>query len=249
MIPEKQVYFRINEGKSVAANLLSVATPRPLLDSTVFIVDDEEPMRNALQRLFRAAGFRVEAYASGEDFLKANKVDRSGCLLLDVMMPQMTGLTLQATLAQRGSRLPIVFLTGAAQIATAVAARTAGAMDFIEKPFDNDFLVERVRRVLEHAAGRRIARLGAEEIQRRLALLTPREREVMQYVVAGQTSKVTGRQLGVSHRTVEIHRARIMEKTQADSLADLVRLALDADRASHSQQSLDAQPLHDSCMS
>jgi two-component system response regulator FixJ len=207
---------------------LPVPTPRPIAESTVFIVDDEEPMRNALQRLFRAAGLAVEAHASAGDFLNAYKADRPGCLLLDVIMPEMTGLELQAALAQRGFRIPIVFLTGSAQIATAVAAMKAGAIDFIEKPFDNEFLVERVRRALEHAAGRQIAHLGADEIRRRLALLTPREREVMQHVVAGNTSKMTGRLLGVSHRTVEIHRARIMEKTRADSLADLVRMALDA---------------------
>jgi len=194
--------------------------------ATVFIVDDEEPMRNALQRLFRAAGLSVEAYASASDFLHAYEAERPGCLLLDVMMPGMTGLELQAALAERGFRIPIVFLTGAGQIAVAVAAMRAGAIDFIEKPFDNAFLVERVRRALEYAADRQTALLGADEIRRRLALLTPREREVMEHIVAGNTSKMAARLLGVSHRTVEIHRARVMEKTQSDSLADLVRLAL-----------------------
>jgi two-component system, LuxR family, response regulator FixJ len=209
---------------------LPVPTPLPTAESTVFIVDDEEPMRNALQRLFRAAGLRVQAHASAHEFLNAYSPDSPGCLLLDLMMPGMTGLELQAALALRGFRLPIIFLTGAGQIASAVAAMKAGALDFIEKPFDNEFLVERVRRALEHAAGRRIEHLGGDEIRRRLALLTPREREVMQHIVAGNTSKMVGRLLGVSHRTVEIHRARIMEKTQAASLADLVRMALDTER-------------------
>jgi two-component system, LuxR family, response regulator FixJ len=209
---------------------MPIPMPPPIPESTVFIVDDEEPMRNALQRLFRAAGLAVEAHASAGAFLNAYKVDRPGCLLLDIMMPGMTGLELQVALVQRRFRIPIVFLTGAGQIATAVAAMKAGAMDFIEKPFDNEVLVERVRRTLECAAGRTIAHLGGNEIRRRLALLTPREREVMQHVVAGNTSKMTGRLLGVSHRTIEIHRARLMEKTQSDSLADLVRMALDAER-------------------
>jgi two-component system, LuxR family, response regulator FixJ len=201
-----------------------------MAESTVFIVDDEEPMRNALQRLFRAEGLAAEAHASADDFLNAYKADRPGCLLLDLMMPGMTGLELQADLVQRGFRIPILFLTGAGEVATAVAAMKAGAIDFIEKPFDNAFLVERVRRALEYATGQQIADFGADEIRRRMALLTPREREVMQYVVAGNTSKTTARILGVSHRTVEIHRARIMEKMQAESLADLVRMALDAER-------------------
>ena len=199
--------------------------------ATVFIVDDEEPMRNALQRLFRAAGLAVQAHASGREFLNAYNPDRSGCLLLDLMMPEMTGLELQAALAQRGFRLPIIFLTGAGEIASAVAAMKAGAADFIEKPFDNEFLVARIKRALEHAAGRQIADESGDESRRRLALLTPREREVMQHIVTGNTSKMTGRLLGVSHRTVEIHRARIMEKTGADSLADLVRIALGAERS------------------
>jgi two-component system, LuxR family, response regulator FixJ len=201
-----------------------------MAESTVFIVDDEEQMRNALQRLLRAEGLAAEAHASADDFLNAYKADRPGCLLLDLMMPGMTGLELQAALVQRGFRIPILFLTGAGEVATAVAAMKAGAIDFIEKPFDNAFLVERVRRALEYATGRQIAHFGADEIRRRMALLTPREREVMQYVVAGNTSKTTARLLGVSHRTVEIHRARIMEKMQADSLADLVRMALDLER-------------------
>ena len=196
----------------------------------MFIVDDEAPMRNALQRLFRAAGLVVEAHASAGDFLKSFEADRPGCLVLDLMMPGMTGLELQTALAQRGMRIPIVFLTGSGHIATAVAAMKAGALDFIEKPFDNEFLVERVRRALEHAAGQEVANLNGDEVRRRLALLTPREHQVMQHVVAGNTSKMTGRLLGASHRTVEIHRARVMEKMQAHSLADLVRMVLEVER-------------------
>ncbi len=212
---------------------LGIRTSRSVAEPTVFIVDDEEPMRNALQRLFRGAGLNVKAHASARDFLDAYRPDDAGCLLLDLMMPGMTGLELQAALAQRGFRLPIIFLTGAGQIATAVTAMKAGAVDFIEKPFDNGFLVARVKRALELAAGRTIAHQSGDECRRRLAVLTPREREVMQHIVTGNTSKETGRLLGVSHRTVEIHRARIMEKTGADSLADLVRIALEAERNVH----------------
>jgi FixJ family two-component response regulator len=227
MTPETPCARTIRQ-ESVAENSLAVPTVRPIAESTVFVVDDEEPMRNALQRLFRAAGLAVEAHASAGEFLNVYKEDRPGCLLLDLMMPGMSGLELQTALAQRGFRIPIVFLTGSGQIASAVAAMKAGAMDFIEKPFDNEFLVERIRRALEHVAGKQFAHVGADEIRRRFAQLTPREREVMQHVVAGNTSKMTGRLLGASHRTIEIHRARIMEKMRADSLADLVRMTLDA---------------------
>jgi FixJ family two-component response regulator len=203
-------------------------TPHPIGEPTVFVVDDEEPMRHALRRLLRAAGLNTEVFASAAEFLDAYEPSRRGCLLLDIAMPGMTGLELQATLKQRGIGIPIVFLTGAAQIATAVVAMKAGAMDFIEKPFANEMLVERLRHVLALRAGPGRAHADSREIGLRIALLTPREREVMQLVAAGNTSKMTGRLLGVSHRTVEIHRARIMEKMQAGSLADLVRMAMAA---------------------
>jgi len=203
--------------------------PETIGEPTVFVVDDEELMRNALRRLLRNAGFDVEAHASGAEFLKAFDPRRTGCLLLDIAMPEMSGLELQATLAQRGIGLPIVFLTGSSQISTAVAAMKAGALDFIEKPFANDLLVARIRHVLQLRADRGRAHADSRAIRQRAARLTPREREVMQLVAAGNTSKMTGRLLGTSHRTVEIHRARIMEKMQAASLADLVRMAMAAE--------------------
>ena len=201
-------------------------TPHPIGEPTVFVVDDEEPMRNALRRLLRAAGLKTGVFASAADFLNAYTPDQAGCLLLDIAMPGMTGLELQAALIQRGIGIPIVFLTGSGQIATAVAAMKAGAMDFIEKPFDNDLLVARIRHVLKVRADRGRAHADSGEIRQRVARLTPREREVMKLIAAGNTSKMTGRLLGSSHRTVEIHRARIMEKMQANSLADLVRMEL-----------------------
>ena len=206
--------------------------PHPVQESTVFVVDDDEPMRNSLRRLLRAAGLKVEAYASAADFLNAYEPDQTGCLLVDIAMPEMTRLELQAVLAQRGIGIPIVFLTGSAEIATAVAAMKAGAMDFIEKPFANDLLVERIRYVLKLRADRGRTHVDSGEVRHRVALLTPREREVMQLVVAGNTSKMTGRLLGTSHRTIEIHRARIMEKMQAASLADLVRMVVSAEKTS-----------------
>ena len=201
-------------------------TPETNGHPRVFVVDDDELMRNALRRLLRKAGFEVETHASGSEFLEAFEPRWTGCLLLDIAMPGMSGLELQATLAQRGIGLPIVFLTGSSQISTAEAAMKAGAKDFIEKPFANDLLVARIRHVLQLQAERGRVDADSGVIRQRAALLTTREREVMQLVAAGNTSKMTGRLLGTSHRTVEIHRARIMVKMQAASLADLVRMAM-----------------------
>lgn len=192
----------------------------------VFVVDDEAPMRNALQRLFESAGLAVEAYATAQEFLDSCRPDTAGCLVLDVRMPGMSGLELQQELASRDVKIPVVFLTGSADVPMAVQAMQAGAVDFLEKPFENEILLARVREALErgarmqHDAGLRAG------IEQRLARLTPREREVMELMVAGRLSKTIADMLGVSPRTVQIHRGRIMEKMQAPSLADLVRMAL-----------------------
>lgn len=189
----------------------------------IFIVDDEEGMRSALRRLFRTTGFKTETFASALDFLKSYRTEQSGCLLLDVHMPDMTGIELQVLLQERKIELPVIFLTGASDIAMAVAAMKAGAEDFLEKPFEPEFLISRVRETIErHGANRRPLEVPDDK----LAQLTPREREIMQLVITGKTNKTIARILGTSHRTVETHRARIMHKMQASSLADLVRISL-----------------------
>lgn len=196
------------------------AAPPP----TVFVVDDEDGMRHALKRALTAGGFTVQDFASGPDFLAGYRPLPNACLLLDMKMPGMSGLELQAILNERRIALPVIFLTGAADVPAAVTAMKAGAADFLEKPFDNEVLLERIRQVLAH----RQPQAGDDGYRRAQALLTPRENEVLQLMLTGMTSKLIARELGVSHRTVEIHRGRVMEKMQTKTLAELVRRELSA---------------------
>jgi FixJ family two-component response regulator len=198
-------------------------TPRP----TVFVVDDDGFMRELLARVLPDAGIPVRTFGSAFDLLA--EVDfRSPCvLLLDVQMPGMSGPELQAELRERGVDVPIIFLTASADVPMAVAAMRDGAVDFLEKPFNTDTLIDRVRQTL--------ARLDAtaapateRDYARRFATLTQREREVHDLMVTGQTSKVIAREIGGSFRTIEIHRVRIMGKMAAASLADLVRMKIEA---------------------
>jgi FixJ family two-component response regulator len=197
----------------------------PSQPPTVFVVDDEEGMRHALRRTLAQAGLAVREFASGPEFLDGCKPTPNACLLLDMKMPGMSGLELQAILNQRRIDLPVIFLTGAADVPAAVAAMKAGARDFLEKPFDNEVLVARVRQCLAAEAARHLDD-GGKRYQQGLAQLTPREAEVLQLMLTGKTSKLIGKALGVSHRTVDIHRGRVMEKMQAETLAELVRMEL-----------------------
>lgn len=194
--------------------------------AVVIVVDDEAPMRSALKRLFLSSGLLIETYASGGELLDQARLDRPGCLLLDVKMPGMDGLEVQAALQQRSVDLPTIFLTGSADIPVAVAAMRAGAVDFIEKPFDNEHLLARVRQAIDRQQRQRLSSEEGHELARRLATLSPREREVLEQIVAGKTSKEIARILGGSHRTIEIHRTHLMEKMAAQTLADLVRMRL-----------------------
>ncbi len=195
-------------------------TPEP----AVFVVDDDAAVRRFLGGLIESVELRVEAYASAQDFLKAYEPGRPGCLVLDVRMPGMSGLELQRELADRAIDLPVIVLTGHGNVQVAVHAMKAGAVDFIEKPFDNELLLDRIQKAVAgsvHAASERIRR---NEIAIRLQQLTPRERQVLDLVVSGETNKGVARHLEISERTVEIHRANVMRKMRATSLADLVRL-------------------------
>jgi two-component system response regulator FixJ len=195
---------------------------------TVFIVDDDDAVRDSLQTLLEVEGYRTEAFSSALAFLEAYDVRRRGCLLADVRMPDMSGLELQEILNQRRSPLPVIIITGHGDVPMAVRAMKAGAVDFIEKPFSDTTLLDGVRRALA-AADRASAdrELGADA-EARLQSLTPREREVLKLLILGRPNKVIAFELSISPRTVEIHRARVMEKMQADSLSHLVRLALAA---------------------
>jgi FixJ family two-component response regulator len=209
----------------------SAPTGRP--QPTVFVVDDEEGMRNALRRTLAQGGLAVQAFASGREFLAEFRPAPASCLLLDMKMPEMTGLELQAILNQRQIDLPVVFLTGAADVPAAVTAMKAGAADFLEKPYDNEVLVARVKQCIAAHAQRHHASADGNRYEQGLARLTPREAEVLQLMLTGKASKVIARALGVSHRTVDIHRGRVMEKMQAETLAELVRMELSRHTSPH----------------
>ncbi|MEO8672134.1 MAG: response regulator [Tahibacter sp.] len=188
----------------------------------VLVVDDEALMRSALQRLFQRERLQACGFASGAELLESPLLQSAACLILDVRMPGMSGLEVQAELKRRGIGLPTIFLTGMADVPLAVAAMREGAIDFIEKPFDDAHLLERVRHAMQQGQRHRGRQAHREEVLGRLATLTPRERDVLALVVKGTTNKEIGRLLGTSHRTVDIHRGRVMEKMETESLAALV---------------------------
>jgi len=193
-------------------------------EATVFVVDDDHAVRRFLCGLIASIDVSVESYASAQDFLDSYEPGRAGCLLLDIRMPGMSGLELQQELDRRAIDLPVIILTGHGNVQVAVNAMKAGAVDFIEKPFNNELLLDRVQRALSEGVKTREARLGQEAIKDRMARLTPRERQVLERVIAGDTNKGVARRLGISEKTVELHRSRVMEKMQAGSLAALVKM-------------------------
>jgi len=190
------------------------------------VVDDDPGVRQSLHWLLQSVNLAVEAFATAEEFLAAYDPVRPGCLLLDVRMPGMSGLVLQEKLRARNARLPIIVLTGYAEVPTAVRAMKMGAMDFIEKPFSDDALLERVFAALSADRKAREAEAQREAAEQRLALLTSREHEVMEGVIAGKANKVIAIELGVGEKTVEAHRSQVMRKLDVDSLANLIRLVL-----------------------
>lgn len=192
----------------------------------VFIVDDDEALRDSLCWLLESADLRVETHDSANSFLQSYYPGQSGCLLLDVRMPGMNGLELQEQLESRGVRLPVVIMTGHGDVAMAVRALKAGAMDFIEKPFDDELLLASIRRALALDTEQRKSRATQAEILARLAHLTRREHQVMELVTIGKANKQIASELNVSAKTVEAHRAHVMEKMQAKSLAELVRMSM-----------------------
>ncbi len=195
---------------------------------TVFIVDDDPAIRFAMQALMDSVNVEHEIFASGDEFLESVDDRRAGCLVLDIRMPGLGGLELQEELLQRGSTLPIIFITGHGDVPMAVEAMQKGAVDFIQKPFRDQDLLDRIREALKTDQERREEQQKHTEVAERLARLTNREREVFDLVVTGKPNKVIAYELGVSQRTVEIHRARVMEKMQARSLADLVKMHMTA---------------------
>ena len=193
----------------------------------VFVVDDDDAVRSSLRLLLKSAGLGAVAYPSAHDFLAAWQPEQAGCLILDVRMPGMSGIELQAELNRRGAIIPVIFISGHGDIPMAVEAIQHGAFDFLPKPFGDQDLIDRVQRALAADAGNRRLLAQRELLRERLESLTPREREVLALVTAGKANKVMAGDLGVSQRTVEIHRARVMEKMGANSLAQLVRMTIE----------------------
>ncbi|MFZ5791043.1 MAG: response regulator FixJ [Pseudomonadota bacterium] len=197
-------------------------------DDRIYVIDDDASMRDSLRFLLEARGLAVETYGSARDFLAAGGVDRDGCLVVDVRMPDMTGLELQQRLADQKSRLRVVVITGHADVAMAVTAMKAGAVDFIEKPFSDDTLLDSIGRALEQSRQLSARVAVSADIAGRLENLTAREREVLDHLITGKPHKVIAHALNISPRTIEVHRGRIMQKLGARNLADLVRMAIAA---------------------
>ena len=195
------------------------------LEPIVFVVDDEPAVRTAVARLLRAAGTNVCTFATSQEFLDAFDRSQPGCLVLDIAMPGLTGLELQDALAARDCRIPIIFLTGRADIPMSVQAMKRGAVDFLTKPVRDKPLLEAIERALAKDRSDRAAETELKELQARADSLTPRELEVFRHVVAGQLNKQIAGDLGIVEQTIKVHRARVMEKMRASSIADLVRFA------------------------
>jgi len=201
----------------------------PLAQQTVFIVDDDPAIRRSLHLLIEMLGVAVQTFPSAASFLAAYKPGDSGCLILDLRMPEMTGLDLQQELIRRGCDSPIIVLTGYGDIPSAICALKSGAVDFLEKPVDDDVLLDHVRRALALDAQHRRQRSEHDSVRVRIERLTPRECEVLRLVIDGLASKEIAQRLHVSCKTVEAHRARIMRKMETDGVADLVRVVVSAD--------------------
>jgi FixJ family two-component response regulator len=194
-------------------------------EPVVFVVDDDPSVRKALARLFKYEGFRVETFATAQEFLRQPLPDSPACLILDVRMPGLNGLDLQTHLTASNRRLPIVFITGHGNIPMTVRAMKAGAVDFLPKPFDGQQLLAIVRKAIARHAQTRLADADLAEIRQRFECLSPRERQVMALVVKGLANKQAASKLGVTEKTIKAHRARVMRKMSARSLAELVRMA------------------------
>ena len=195
-------------------------------EPVIHIVDDDPAIRDSVSLLLKSAGFESRAYASAEDFLSSYKASRPGCLLLDIRMPGMNGLDLQEELSSRRINTPVIIMTGDGDVPAAVRAMKAGSLDFIEKPFDHQFLLDLVKIGLAKDMKQRKRRKIDEQISSSLASLSSREREILNLLAAGEPNKVIAGKLDISPRTVELHRSHIMRKLHAHSLSDLVHLSL-----------------------
>jgi len=193
-------------------------------DAIVYVVDDDETVRRSLARLVRSAGLKVDTFASAQAFLEHKGQNRPSCLVLDVRLPGLSGLDLQAAMGQSQRAMPIIFITGRGNVPMTVRAMKGGAQDFLEKPFDDQELLDGIQRALARSREARAEDAERADIERRLATLTPRERQVLELVVAGLLNKQIAGELGAAEKTIKVHRGRVMKKMQADSVAGLVRM-------------------------
>jgi two-component system response regulator FixJ len=199
--------------------------------ATVLVVDDDAGVRNAMRSLLKSVGLNSALFGSAQEFLAAYQPSQQGCLVLDIRMPGMSGLELQQQLNLRGAVIPVIFMTGHGDVPMAVEAMQHGAFDFLQKPFRDQDLLDRIQRAMAKDAELRRSLGEHERIRAHLAELTPREREVLDLMTQGLQNKAIAQKLVVSPRTVEIHRARVMEKMNANSVAELVRMMLDLDHS------------------
>jgi len=212
--------LRRTGGYNIYESALMASTP----DHTVFVVDDDEAVRKAVSRLLRSAGISAAVFASPREFLAQYNPATPGCLVLDMAMPDLDGLQLQTALTEKGCILPIIFLTGHGDVSKSVQAMKQGAFDFLSKPVKDKDLLAAVRAALEKDAVARLEQAKLSEIRTRLDTLTPREREVLEHVVAGKLNKQIAGDMGIAEATVKMHRARVMAKMKAQSVAELARL-------------------------
>ena len=225
-----------NRLRGIAAKLpfLRAGEERRGGDPIVYVVDDEPELREALAEILTGAGLQVQAFPSAEAFLAGTLPDAPACLLLDVCLPGLSGLELQRELKRR-TGVPIVFMSGHGDVPMSVQALRAGAVTFLQKPFDGTALLDAVNEALTRDRRRRAEQAWHDDLAHRLASLSPREREVMAGVVAGNSNKEIARNLGITEITVKLHRGRVMRKMRADTLADLVRLYVDLDAQIHTE--------------
>jgi two-component system, LuxR family, response regulator FixJ len=201
---------------------MAEAKPRTL----VYLVDDDFSVRDSLSMLIESTGQAVRSFESADEFLKNFDPDQAGCLILDVRMPSMTGLELQEELARRDFAIPIIFISGHADVPDSSKAFRAGAVDYMEKPFDSEVLLTRMQEAIQKDLETRVLNAEKRKLKKRLSNLTPREHEVMILIVKGLSNKEAAKQLNVSNRTVDVHRAKIMEKMDAEDLAELTVMAM-----------------------